>query len=128
MLAFAAGGIMEAEVEARTAAAKGARTPMREVQRNGYRDRDWVGEDQKTVRVRAKAIDPGDQLTCEAVFPRRARGTDRAGEPEAAQGQLLPELSGAPTHGRESPRGRHSGGLRHGVSTRSVDDLVKAMG
>ena len=41
MLAFAAGRIMEAEVEARTGAAKGARTPMREVQRNGYRDRDW---------------------------------------------------------------------------------------
>ena len=41
MLAFAAGRIMEAEVEARTGAAKGARSPMREVQRNGYRDRDW---------------------------------------------------------------------------------------
>ena len=41
MLAFAAERIIEAEVEARTGAAKGARTPMREVQRNGYRDRDW---------------------------------------------------------------------------------------
>ncbi len=41
MLAFAAERIMDAEVEARTGAAKGARTPMREVQRNGYRDRDW---------------------------------------------------------------------------------------
>jgi putative transposase len=29
------------EVEVRTGAAKGARTPMREVQRNGYRERDW---------------------------------------------------------------------------------------
>ena len=28
-------------VEARTGAAKGARSPLREVQRNGYRDRDW---------------------------------------------------------------------------------------
>jgi hypothetical protein len=30
-------------------------------------------EDQKTVRARAKAIDPGDQLTCEAVFPPNAQ-------------------------------------------------------
>lgn len=39
MLAFAAERIMKAEIEALTGAAKGA--PMREVQRNGYRDRDW---------------------------------------------------------------------------------------
>ena len=40
MLAFATERIMEAEVEARTGAAKGVRSPLREVQRNGYRDRD----------------------------------------------------------------------------------------
>lgn len=40
MLACAAERIMDAEVEARTGAAKGVRTPMREVRRNGYRDRD----------------------------------------------------------------------------------------
>lgn len=41
MLAFAAERIMEAEVEERTGVAKGVRSPLREVQRNGYRDRDW---------------------------------------------------------------------------------------
>jgi transposase-like protein len=41
MLAFAADRIMELEVELRTGAAKGARSPLREVQRNGYRERDW---------------------------------------------------------------------------------------
>jgi transposase-like protein len=41
MLAYAADRIMELEVELRTGAAKGARSPLREVQRNGYRERDW---------------------------------------------------------------------------------------
>jgi putative transposase len=38
ILAFAADRMMEAEVEARTGVAKGTRSPMREVQRNGYRE------------------------------------------------------------------------------------------
>jgi putative transposase len=41
MLSFAADRIMEVEVEARTGAAKGARSPLREAHRNGYRARDW---------------------------------------------------------------------------------------
>ena len=40
MLAFAVDRMMEAEVEARTGASKCARLPMRDVHRNGYRDRD----------------------------------------------------------------------------------------
>ena len=98
MLAFAAERIMDAEIEARTGAAKGARTPMREAQRNGYRDRDWVDEGQKTVRG--------------TVFPRRASRSDRAGDPEAAQGQLLPQLPGTSPDGREGPRGGDPGSLR----------------
>lgn len=42
MLAFAAVRMMEAEVEARTGAAHGARDPeARQVQQNGYRERPW---------------------------------------------------------------------------------------
>lgn len=41
MLAFAADRIMELEVELRTGAAKGARSALREAQRNGYWERDW---------------------------------------------------------------------------------------
>ncbi len=39
VLAFATERIIEAEAEARTGLARGARTPMREVQRKGYCDR-----------------------------------------------------------------------------------------
>src|SRR3954471_782969 len=41
MLGFAAGRLMEAEVEVRTGAAHGVRDPARQVQRNGYRERTW---------------------------------------------------------------------------------------
>jgi hypothetical protein len=58
--------------------------------------------------------------------PRRNR---RTADPEAAQGQLFPRLSGTAPDGREGAhRGDPGGAYVHGVSTRSVDDLVKAMG
>jgi transposase-like protein len=41
MRAFAADRIMAAETEVAAGVAKGARSPLREAYRNGYRERDW---------------------------------------------------------------------------------------
>ncbi|MCB1328537.1 MAG: IS256 family transposase [Maritimibacter sp.] len=100
MLAFAADRIMETEVEARTGAAKGARSPMREVQRNGYRARDW---DTRAGRIALEI----PKLRKGSYFPSFL-------EPRrTAEKALVAVIQEA---------------YVHGVSTRSVDDLVKAMG
>src|SRR6056297_285720 len=100
MLAFAAERIMEAEVEVRTGAAKGARSPMREVQRNGYRDRDW---DTRAGRIALEI----PRLRKGSYFPSFL-------EPRrTAEKALVAVIQEA---------------YVHGVSTRAVDDLVRAMG
>src|SRR6056297_2258669 len=100
MLAFAAERIMEAEVEVRTGAAKGARSPMREVQRNGYRDRDW---DTRAGRIALEI----PKLRKGSYFPSFL-------EPRrTAEKALVAVIQEA---------------YVHGVSTRAVDDLVRAMG
>ena len=100
MLAFATERIMEAEVEARTGAAKGVRSPLREVQRNGYRDRDW---DTRAGRIALEI----PKLRKGSYFPSFL-------EPRrTAEKALMAVIQEA---------------YVHGVSTRSVDDLVKAMG
>jgi transposase-like protein len=100
MLAFAAERIMKAEVEARTGAAKGARTPMREVQRNGYRDREW---DTRAGRIALEI----PKLRRGSYFPSFL-------EPRrTAEKALVAVIQEA---------------YVHGISTRAVDDLVKAMG
>lgn len=99
MLAFAAERIMEAEVEARTGVAKGARSPLREVQRNGYRDREWdtrAGPIALEIPKLRKGYFPS------FLEPRRT-----------AEKALVAVIQEA---------------YVHGISTRSVDDLVKAMG
>ncbi len=100
MLAFAAERLMEAEVEARTGAAHGARDPGRQVQRNGYRERAWD--------TRAGWI--------ELDIPKLRRGSYFPSflEPRRTAEKALTAVI------QEA--------YVHGVSTRSVDDLVRAMG
>jgi len=100
MLAFAADRIMEAEVEVRTGAAKGARSPLREVQRNGYRDRDW---DTRAGRIALEI-------------------------PRLRKGSYLPSFLEPRRTAEKALVAVIQEAYVHGVSTRSVDDLVKAMG
>jgi len=100
MLAFAAERIMDAEVETLTGAAKGARSALRETHRNGYRERDWD--------TRAGRID--------LAIPKLRKGSYFPSflEPRrTAEKALVAVIQEA---------------YVHGVSTRAVDDLVKAMG
>jgi len=100
MLAFAAERIMDAEVETLTGAAKGARCALRETHRNGYRDRDW---DTRAGRI-------------ELAIPKLRKGSYFPSflEPRrTAEKALVAVIQEA---------------YVHGVSTRAVDDLVKAMG
>jgi len=100
MLAFAAERIMEAEVEDRTGVAKGVRSSLREVQRNGYRERD---RDTGAGRIVLEI----PKLRKGSYFPSFL-------EPRrTAEKALVAVIQEA---------------YVHGVSTRSVDDLVKAMG
>lgn len=100
MLGFAAERLMEAEVQARTGATHGTRDPGRQVQRNGYRERGW--------QTRAGRI--------ELEIPRLRRGSYFPSflEPRRTAEKALTAVI------QEA--------YIHGVSTRAVDDLVRAMG
>jgi len=100
MLAFAADRIMEVEVELRTGAAKGARSPLREVQRNGYRERDW---DTRAGRIALEI-------------------------PKLRKGSYLPSFLEPRRTAEKALVAVIQEAYVQGISTRSVDDLVKAMG
>ena len=100
MLAFAAERMMEAEVEARTGAAHGAREPDRLAQRNGYRERAW--------ETRAGRI--------ELEIPRLRKGS------------YLPTFLDPRRTAEKALTAVIQEAYVQGISTRSVDNLVKAMG
>lgn len=100
MIGFAGQRLMELEVSALTGAAHGEKHPERLAQRNGYRDRDW--------QTRAGTV--------ELRIPRLRKGSYFPGflEPRRMAEKALTAVI------QEA--------YIQGISTRSVDDLVQAMG
>jgi len=100
MVGFAAQRLMELEVESLTGAAHGERSPDRINHRNGYRERDWETR-AGTVELRIPKLRKGSYFPA-FLEPRRMA--------EKALAAVIQEA------------------YVQGVSTRSVDELVKAMG
>jgi putative transposase len=100
MIGFAAQRLMELEVGELTGAAYGEKDPERLAQRNGYRSRDWQTR-AGTVELRIPKLRKGSYFPG-FLEPRRMA--------EKALTAVVQEA------------------YIQGVSTRSVDDLVKAMG
>ena len=100
MIAFATARMMEMEVGALAGAAFGQKSPDRLAQRNGYRERDWETR-AGTIELRIPKLRKGSYFPS-FLEPRRMA--------EKALTAVIQEA------------------YIQGVSTRSVDDLVQAMG
>ena len=100
MIGYGARRLMELEVGGLTGAAHGEKNPERLVQRNGYRDRDWETR-AGTVELRIPKLRKGSYFPF-FLEPRRLA--------EKALTAVVQEA------------------YIQGISTRSVDDLVQAMG
>ena len=100
MIGFAAHRLMELDADGACGAAHGERSPERVNQRNGYRERDWQTR-AGTVELRIPKLRRGSYFPA-FLEPRRLA--------EKALTAVIQEA------------------YVQGISTRSVDDLVRAMG
>ena len=100
MIGFAAERLMALEVGALTGAGFGEKNPERQAQRNGYRERDW--------HTRA--------------------GTVELRIPKLRKGSYFPGFLEPRRMGEKALTAVIQEAYVQGISTRSVDDLVKAMG
>jgi putative transposase len=100
MIGFAAERLMELEVQGLTGAGYGERSPDRLAQRNGYRERDWATR-AGMVELRIPKLRQGSYFPS-FLEPRRVA--------EKALAAVIQEA------------------YVQGISTRSVDELVKALG
>jgi transposase-like protein len=100
MISYAAERLMEMEVGARTGAGYGEKSPTRLAQRNGHRERDWQTR-AGTVELRIPKLRKGSYFPS-FLEPRRMA--------ERALTAVIQEA------------------YVQGISTRSVDELVKALG
>ena len=100
MIGFAAERLMELEVGAKTNAEYGEKSAERTAQRNGYRERDWQTRAGQ-VELKIPRLRTGSYFPS---FLEPRRSVEKA---------LTPVIQEA---------------YVHGISTRSMDDLVQAMG
>jgi transposase-like protein len=106
MIGFAAQRLMELETEALCGAGHGERSPERMNQRNGYRDRDW--------QTRAGTVELVDPL--------------RGSTPKLRKGSYFPAFLEPRRTSEKALTAVIQEAYIQGISTRSVDDLVRAMG
>ena len=118
MIGFTAQRLMELEVETLTGATHGSRNADRLTHRNGYRSREWDTRagtvDLRIPKIRKGSYFPG------FLEPRRMG--------EADQRFHRAPLGGKVRRGEKALTAVIQEAYIQGVSTRSVDDLVQAMG
>jgi putative transposase len=110
MIGFAAHRLMELEVENLTGAAHGERSADRITHRNGYRERDW--DTRPTGQARGL----------------KAHGTVELRIPKLRKGSYFPGFLEPRRMAEKALTAVIQEAYVQGVSTRSVDELVRAMG